>query len=127
MGVVKREIMTMKTNKNVKNGFTLIELIVAVAILAIVSIGFLTMFTSGFSIISRSGRQTKANYNAQELIEKSINDDSTTDANLTVTTNQSITVTFGVTPYSVAGTKIVMKNDSSNPSKTIVTFTTGTD
>ena len=60
----------MKLKTGNKRGFTLIEIIVSVAILAIILIAFLPLF--GFSFINtfRSGNQSVANYKNQRLLEE---------------------------------------------------------
>jgi prepilin-type N-terminal cleavage/methylation domain-containing protein len=57
-----------------KKGFTLIELIVAIAILGILCIAFLPMFVQGFKAIATAGRRSKANYDTQKNVEKDIDD-----------------------------------------------------
>lgn len=57
-----------------EQGFSLIELVIAIALLAIVVVAFLGMFTFGFSTISTTGKKTVANYSAQSVIEQSISD-----------------------------------------------------
>jgi len=59
--------------KHAKNrkGLTLIEVIVALAILGIIATSFLTMFTSSFSTIFSMGRRTQAmNDDAQQIMEQ---------------------------------------------------------
>ncbi len=51
-----------------KNGFTLIELIISIAILGLVSVTFLSIFNMGLINISRAGNRTTA----VEMAEKNI-------------------------------------------------------
>lgn len=52
-----------------KNGLTLIEVIISLAIILIVTLSFLTLFTSTFSTIISMGSKTEANRVAQEIID----------------------------------------------------------
>lgn len=51
-----------------KNGFTLIELIISIAILGLISVTFLSIFNMGLINISRAGNRTTA----VEMAEKNI-------------------------------------------------------
>lgn len=53
-------------------GFTLIEVLVALSILLIISIAFLTLFASSYSDIAVSGMKNKGLYEVQQMIEQTI-------------------------------------------------------
>lgn len=53
-----------------KKGFTLIEMIVAIAIIGMVSLFFVTLIVGGFNITSRSQNRNQNSYNLQNGIEK---------------------------------------------------------
>lgn len=53
-----------------KKGFTLIELIVSIAILGIMAVAFLTMFFNGYTNIISAGNRTRAVKVAETLIDK---------------------------------------------------------
>ncbi|RQD68396.1 MAG: type II secretion system protein [Tindallia sp. MSAO_Bac2] len=53
-------------------GLTLIELIISMAILGIVMVSFLTVFTSGFVAIMRSGHRADAAYDSQRIMTENI-------------------------------------------------------
>ena len=56
---------------NNKKGLTLIEIVVAIAILGFIAAAFLTMFSSAFSGIFSMGRRTQAmNDDAQSIMER---------------------------------------------------------
>ncbi len=61
----------MKFKRN--QGFTLIEIIIAIAILGLLVGVFLNSFTSGYINIYNMGSKTKAMYHAQTILDK-IND-----------------------------------------------------
>lgn len=60
----------MKLMRN-QRGMTLIELIIAIAILGIISVTFLNMFGSGYTHIFRAGNRTKTIAELQAIIDKS--------------------------------------------------------
>lgn len=65
LGFIKG-VNTMK----VKDGFTLIEVIVSIAIMGIVAISMLTVFNAGLVNIIRAGNRTEAVYDAEaDLVE----------------------------------------------------------
>ncbi|MBU3182041.1 type IV pilus modification PilV family protein [Clostridium psychrophilum] len=70
-------------NNNPKKGFTLIEVILSIAILGIISTTFMTMFASGIVGISNSGKKSVFNYIAQDRLESNINDSTNLEGNIT--------------------------------------------
>lgn len=58
--------------KLASNGFTLVEIIISIAILGIVAVGVLPGFLSGFKIIIKSGDRSSAALNTQAVIEQDI-------------------------------------------------------
>lgn len=58
----------MKGNSK-KNGMTLVEVVVALAIIAVVLVGFMTMFSGGFVNIIRTGKRNKAAEEARKVME----------------------------------------------------------
>lgn len=61
----------MKALMGNREGFTLIELIVSIAILAIIIIAFMPLFSFSFVNTFRSGNQSEAVYQNQSLLEES--------------------------------------------------------
>ncbi len=61
----------MKALMKNRRGFTLIELIVSIAILAIIIIAFMPLFSFSFVNTFRSGNQSEAVYQNQSLLEES--------------------------------------------------------
>lgn len=60
--------MRIKSNR----GLTLIEIIISIAIIGIIAITFLTMFSGGYKYISNAGNKSISTYNAQDDIEKEL-------------------------------------------------------
>lgn len=61
----------MKIMKFNKSGFTLIEIIVSMALIGFIAVSFLTLFTSGFTNIFMMGKKTQVmNYDAQMYMDK---------------------------------------------------------
>lgn len=61
----------MKEKAKNDHGFTLVEIIISIALIGIIAVSFITMFTSGFSAIFTMGRKTKSmNYDAQTYMER---------------------------------------------------------
>ena len=66
-------------------GLTLIELIVSIAILGIVIVAFLTMFTSAFNGIVQSGHRADAAYSSQQEMTSKLIDKDSIDESLSIT------------------------------------------
>ena len=65
----------MKSKKKNNKGMTLVEVIVAIAILGIMAAAFLTIFVSGYSIIFTMGKKTQAmNDKAQTYMDRIYDD-----------------------------------------------------
>jgi len=106
-------------------GFTLLELIISIAILGIIAIALLSAFTTGFTGILSSGKYSHGIYEGQEALEKRM-------AGLPVTDEPAITdstvnnvdlgINFGVTPGVVVNgnIEIVDYNDGKNVFKLAV-------
>lgn len=60
--------------KKKKKGFTLIELIISIAIISILLIGLLTSFAGNFKQVFSNGSRTKSVFEAQNKIDNIIND-----------------------------------------------------
>ena len=55
-----------------KNGLTLVEIVVAIGLLGIIAVLFLTAFSGQFSMFSRTRQITDNLFRSQEIIEKDI-------------------------------------------------------
>ena len=55
-----------------KDGFTLIEIIVSLAIIGILSVSFFTIFTSGFTYIAKAGNRSVAGFSTQNVVEQTL-------------------------------------------------------
>ena len=74
------------TNKILKSeqGFTLVEVIVALAILMIIVFAFTQLFTTSFSGIFVAGRKSESLFNVQADMDNAINDGVITDGGSTL-------------------------------------------
>ena len=112
----------MKISKRKKNnkGMTLIEIIIAMAILAIIGVTFLNVFGSGYIGIVSGGKHTKTAYKAQQLVEKEIID------NPVVTQKNSPTITFPGTTRTIQrlGREIVITENYNGYTKYKTEITT---
>jgi len=85
----------MNVFRNNKRGFTLIEVILSLAILGIIAIPILTVFTNGFSTIFAMGRKTQAmNNQAQKYMDQIYNGEavSTVEAIPDVTVSETANI-----------------------------------
>lgn len=55
-----------------KKGFTLLELIISMAIIGLLTVSFLEMFTFGFKGVFSAGQNSKAQYLGQQVIENKL-------------------------------------------------------
>lgn len=60
-----------------EQGFTLVEVIVALLVLSVITIGVVSMFTGSLSSIMQSGEKVAALYRAQGSLEKAFVDEAT--------------------------------------------------
>ncbi|MCB2295208.1 prepilin-type N-terminal cleavage/methylation domain-containing protein [Clostridium algoriphilum] len=111
-----------------EKGFTLIELIISIAILAIVTTAFLTMFTSGIVGISNSGKKSFDHYTAQSQIESNINDLEDLPSNVTTTApgTSNISLIFPGSPniFVISGRQIDVRYTYGRITKILTTFIT---
>lgn len=115
----------VRYNNGPKKGFTLIEVILSIAILAIISLSFLTMFTNGTIGIAGAGKKSVSHYNAQNKIESNISDSSIlSDSAVTNTPSVRINLNFSGKPYSAIGRKVDVLYIYGSKSKKLTTFTT---
>ena len=112
------------TSKNIhQKGVTLIEVILSIALLAIISIAFFTMFTNGLVDISKSGSKSISHYEAQDNMESNIN--SSVDLqNNAATSTINIRLTFPANYYDISGRQIDVPYKYGSLSKKLTTFTT---
>ncbi|MBK5240152.1 type II secretion system protein [Clostridium sp.] len=109
-----------------QEGFTLIEVVLSIAILAIISTSFLKMFTSSIVGISNSGKKSDSHFTAQNQIETNIND-STILTGSVVNTATVIKLTFSGDPTNeilIPGRQIDVPYNYGSTSKELTTFTT---
>lgn len=64
----------MKKQKRKSNGYTLVEVIIAMAMVGILSVAFLSIFTSGFRTIAKAGDRAIAAYDSQKVLSSKVVD-----------------------------------------------------
>lgn len=102
-------------NKSKSSGMTLIEVIISIAILGILTIVFLNMFTSGYIGVVNAGKRTIVGYDAQKAVEESMTSLSAG--------YETIEINFSDGPtFIIDGHKIEKEVISGNQSIKITTF-----
>ena len=113
-----------KYSKN-KKGFTLIEIIVSIAIMGIISVAFLTMFTSGIIGISNSGEKSNSHYTAQSQMESNVNNlKNLSDDDFKISSTESIELFFSGSYYDISGCQIDVPYKYGSIPKKLTTFIT---
>ena len=102
--------------KKKNSGMTLVEIIVAMAILGIISITFLSIFSGMFKGIVNAGQRSKATFGAQQDLENYIatNTTNATD-NLVITYN-------GLTSVTIEGENMSVPKTSGSTTITVDVF-----
>ena len=85
--------------KNNKRGFTLIEIILAIAIIGILAVVFIPLFTSGYIMIVKNAETSDTLFSNQDAIEQEIANDS-------ASTGSALTVDFSGLSINVTGQAI---------------------
>ena len=112
-------------SNNSQKGFTLIEVILSIAILAIISVAFLTMFTNGIVGIAGAGKKSTSHYTAQNKIESNMSDShSLPDSAVTNKPSVQINLNFSGKTYSVVGRQVDVLYTYGSKSKKLTAFTT---
>lgn len=83
--------MGLKNSKNM-NGMTLIEIIIAMALLGIILISFLNLFGAGFTSIFEMGQKSDAASDIQSIMEIIYRDGNTDHLDYLVTLSQVVEV-----------------------------------
>jgi len=95
-----KEWAKMKEFINRKNGFTLLEVVISVAILAVLAVSLIPLISYGYGETITSGKKSTAIYKDAESMEANLN--SQTDGITSIST-KTISITFGTTSISVPG------------------------
>lgn len=114
--------MSRVTRKS--NGVTLIELIISIAILALLVITFSGMFTSGIKTILISGNRSDKDYEVQKVIEgKIISPTPGVDGNVVTTVeNTEIKIKFNSKEIRVPGKAVKSEFDGGKSNVVFTTF-----
>lgn len=111
-----------------RKALTLIEIILAMLILGMITVVFLTIFNTGNRNIATSGDGTQVSYEIQEQLDNRIKDSGFTVNNTVVEldqTSMSITVEIkvdGITPHEVKGKLITGREKDKEDGIEITTF-----
>jgi len=97
-------------NLDHKNGFTLVEIIVSLAIIAIISILFVSVYGSSLKITNNSVSGNETSASAQTIIEQI--DPASDTAPTPSSTLDSFTLTFGNTTFSATGVPVYQGDQS---------------
>lgn len=114
--------MKKLNNKYSQSGFTLIEVIISIALIAIVSSALISLFTGAMIDVKKAGRNSKEHYTAQDKIESNISDSTAVDSDV-ATSADSITLNFPTSTFSVSGRRVDVKYPYKNKTKTLTSFT----
>lgn len=106
-----------------KKGFTLIELILSIALLAIVAIAFSNMFLTGLKGVFNAGHKSKANYISQQALENKISGKPVSIDNVSITSsNEDMEIDFDGIVINVNGSIEIVDYDNGKQKTELVTF-----
>lgn len=98
-----------------KNGFTLVEMIIALAIFAIIFVAFLSMFSMAIMSVYRAGNKSEAVSKAQSSVESDI-------ASSYVESAQEFVLNFGMSDLAISGGIVKANSVEGNSVSEIQTF-----
>jgi len=84
--------MKLQNLNNNRAGFTMVEMLLALLILAVTLVPLITMLTDGFAGIVRAGRTSSDLYQTQKLVEEAIYLGTTSSTPLTITFTDASTI-----------------------------------
>ncbi len=110
-----------------EKGFTLIELIVAIALFAIVLVAFLSIFTMAQTNIFRGGHRSKNTYQIQQTAENIMNTNSiaaygVTNPSATAVSSNLQIVFPSVTTLNVPGDTVTIQYNHTNIPQQLVIY-----
>lgn len=114
--------MNIKKLKN-NGGFTLVEIIVSLAIIGILAVAFFSMFGFGMKTIIISGHNSISNFNTQSILENRISGDLDSPEQLTEISADIKLYQGGTLKATIPGKTIQVSYPyNNNTTKTAVTF-----
>ena len=105
----------MRKMNEKKKGYTLVEVIIALAMIGILAISFLSIFTSGFRTIARTGHRAIAAYGSQQQLSTKVVSSDTLDSD--EYTEQELTFTFKSGPIIKVDVRLIETEVEVNGSK----------
>lgn len=69
----------MKRTKKIKQGMTLVEVIISMAVIGIIAVSMISLFTSAFVLITRAGNTSEALFQVHKEIETVLTNNSVAD------------------------------------------------
>lgn len=88
-----------------KKGYTLVEVIIALAMIGILAISFLSIFTSGFRTIAKTGHRAVAAYGSQQQLSEKVINASALDSD--EYSEQKLTFTFKSGPVIEVDVRVI--------------------
>lgn len=125
--MVKEIMMKVNVMKKMKDsrGFTLIEVIISIALVGIISISFLTLYTSAYSGIAKAGHRTSTVQIGKASIEDALAQQNVAGLADTGGTNATISIQYqgnAAANFTASGKQVSTTKTYSGNTVTIVSF-----
>lgn len=117
----------IQLKKKSKSGMTIVEVLVAITLLGILAVAFLTLFSSALSMTIRSGKIDKSVAGLAGKVEENLANttDASADPTIGTTTGETVQITYGDgTSGSVSVKKNVMTTIDENGREVIIIYYT---
>lgn len=115
-------MLTFKNRLSGKEGLALVELVVAILILAVIILAFTTLFGDSYANIFTAGRKSRALYQAQEELEIKIRTGTAQDNMFAITLPTGTTLPNGSGVLTVPGELVTGDYTYEGKTGTVTTF-----